>query len=240
MKRVFSLIALILVSVFFSACLSPYDRSLPMTTEEEEGFNSTFNEIKPEEADLLKSYMERMRKSRRGGGPGMLPGTTVKKAIDDQRVWAQAEALRVKEEKAKALKKAMEEEEKQIATQKKQKEMLEILDVEVIKKKSVEAKYANRFSMSLKFRNKGKKDIMSVMGKLQFFDEEKKLLKEIKIPYRDRIKAGKSETSGGDFPFNPGNEQDVKLAETPLEKLTTKWVPMVYQFRDGTRIGVGI
>jgi len=240
MKRAFSLSAVILVSVFFSGCLSPYDRSLPITVEEEEDFNSTFSEIKPDEARLLKDYMARMRKSRRGGGPGMLPGTTVKKAIEDQRVWSEAESLRVKEEKAKALKKAMEEEEKQIAIQKKQKEMLEILDVQVTKKKSVKARYANRFSMSLKFRNKSKKDLVSVMGKLQFFDEEKKLLKEIKIPYRDRIKAGRSETSGGDFPFNPGNEQDVKLAETPLEKLSTKWVPMVYQFRDGTRIGVGI
>ena len=70
-------------------------------------------------------------------------------------------------------------------------------------------------------------------GMQEFRDASGELIRTIRIPLEEVVAAGTTKTWGGDLPFNADKEEDVKMANIPLEELNTTWIPEMYTFSDG-------
>ncbi len=235
------------VSLVFSGCLGPYEAKLPKDPENEgqvSGFLAELSDLPPDEQKDIKDFVVRMREAKRIEGYGYITGTTAREALEKQRKWLKEEEEHKRFNKELDDKIKKEGEAKQLAGDEKRLEMLKICTVTLTKKKFKPSKKkrmsGDRFSMELKFDNKGKKDLVALMGKLEFQDTSGKMLKTIKIPLQEEIKAGKSMKWSGDLPCDKSKEKDVILAKIPLNKLKVNWLPEVYHFKDGTRMGIGI
>lgn len=220
-------------------CFSPYEKKLPDDPQNNQSvseFLQNVGEIQPEEKQTLQSFIARMAEAKKTEGYGYIQGTTVRNAIEKQQKFEIEKAA--EEERARKA-----EEEKNIVLEKKKTEMLAACSVTVTKKnfkegkknkKKPEASVPATFSMELSFENKGEKDLSALAGLMEFRDSSGVLIRTIRIPLDEEIKAGTTKTWAGDLPFDPAKESDVKMANTPLEELSATWVPEVYTFSDGT------
>ena len=226
-------------------CFSPYEKKLPddpQNTQSVSEFLQDVGKIQPEEKQTLQSFIARMAEAKKTEGYGYIRGTTVREALEKQQKFEKEKA----EEEARARK---EEEEKKIASEKKKAEMLAVCSVTVTKKnfkegkenkKKPEASVPATFSMELSFENKGPKDLSALAGLMEFRDSSGVLIRTIRIPLEEEIKAGTTKTWAGDLPFDPAKESDVKMANTPLEQLNVTWIPEVYTFSDGTFLNMSM
>jgi len=242
MKQLLLFVSVIVVAVGLLACGDPYQEKMPSDPADKGALLSLIRYLKSDEQKDLLAYQERIAKQKAMGGEGYPTGMTVRQAIDEQRRWTREEGERLERERAEARRKLEEEERrKKEETEKALKQMLAICSVEMVKKKVVKkgkgAMKFEAFDIDLRFHNKGKKDLSLIIGTIEMRDENGKLLKEMKIPYRKRLRAGQTATFGGKSRYDPSREKDVALANIPLSKLQVKWVPKVYKFEDGTRIG---
>lgn len=242
MKKLLLLVSVL--SVGLLCCGDPYQEKMPADPADKGSLLSLIRYLKDDEQKVLLAYQERIANQKALGGEGYPPGMTVQQALDEQRRWSREEGERMKREREEAIRKLQEEEARKKAEEEKAlKQMLEICTVEMVSKKVTKKKSKGdalsfeAFDIDLRFRNKGKKDLTMVIGTLQMLDENGNMLKEMKIPYRRTLKAGQSATFGGKSRYDPSKEKDVALANIPLSKLKTKWIPKVYKFEDGTRIG---
>ena len=222
-----------------SGCLGPYDTALPDNPEDAAQMSAYLESIKELPADEqkdIKDFISRMRMAKKLEGYGYIIGTKTKEALEKQRTW-------IKENKAAQEKQRKEEEERRLKDEAKKRELLNICNVKLTKKTFKPSKkkklIGDRFSMELKFSNKSDKDLSAIVGKLEFRNSAGMMLKTIKIPLREELKAGKSVKWSGDLPCNKSKEKDAILAKTPLRELDVTWVPEVYHFTDGTRVGMG-
>ncbi len=240
MKKLLLFVSVIAIGL--AACGDPYQEKMPSDPADKGALLSLIRYLESDEQKVLLAYQERIAKQKASGGAGYPAGMTVRQAIDEQRRWAEEEGARLERERAEARRKIEEEERrKQEEAEKALKQMLEICTVEMVKKKVVKKGSGSMtfeaFDIDLRFHNKGKKDLSLIIGTIEMRDESGKLLKEMKIPYRKRLKAGQTATFGGKSRYDPSKEKDVALANIPMSKLQVKWVPSVYKFEDGTRIG---
>ncbi len=226
-------------------CLGPYETKLPENPADGAqvaAFQQAIAELPADEQQDIMDFIQRMRESKAAGGYGYYPMTTAREALEKQRAWLKEKAEKDEAGRKAQAEKMKEDEQKAIEAQKKRKEMLEVCTVALTEKKFIKGnkkkRSRDRISLELEFKNKGKKSLAVIQGKLEFRDKSGKLLKTIKIPFRERIKRKKSVKWSGDIPYNPA--KDEALAKTPLGDLKVTWVPQMYQFTDGSRIGVGI
>jgi len=230
------------IAIGLAACGDPYQEKMPSDPADKGAMLSLIRYLKPDEQKLLLAYQERIAMQKASGGGGYPAGMTVRQAIDEQRRWAKEEGERLERERAEARRKTEEEQRrKKEQADKALKQMLEVCSVEMVKKKVVKkgkgAMSFEAFDIDLRFHNKGNKDLRLIIGSIEIRDEKGKLLKQMKIPYRKRLKAGQTATFGGKSRYDPSKGKDVALANTPLGKLQVKWIPKVYKFEDGTRLG---
>ena len=177
-----------------------------------------------------------MGELKKAGGYSYVPGTRAHEALTKQREWIKEETARRKAEFDRQEKMALEANSKEAADKEMESKLRSICNITLTKKKKV----GNKLSMTLKFENKGDKEIVGIMGKLQFHDKKGELLKEIKIPLQERLKAKKSVTWSGDLPFNKAKEKDAAFAKIAIADLKVNWLPDSYAFADGTKIGKGM
>lgn len=104
------------------------------------------------------------------------------------------------------------------------------------KKKFIKSKADPKFDMTIEFNNRTDKDIVQAEGTLEFYRGEK-LLKQVKVPLREPIEAGKSLEKSGKFQYNESNAGDPVLAKLAIKDVTLKWVPKFYRFADDTTLG---
>jgi len=157
-------------------------------------------------------------------------------ALEKQRTWIKEEEAQKKTESELMEKMAREEKARKAANEEMERKMRSICNITLTKKK----KAGDRLSMTLKFENKGDKEIVALTGKLEFHDTEGKLLKEIKIPLQESLKAKKSVTWSGDLPCNMSKEKDAAFAKISIADLKVNWMPDNYVFADGTKLGKGM
>lgn len=236
-KTVFWALVGILTSMSLG-CFSPYEKKLPDDPQNPDSVNEflqNVGEIQQQEKQTLQDFIARMAEAKRSEGYGYIRGTTVRQALEKQQRYEQEQV-----ELTARLKK--EAEEKQLEYDKKKEEMESVCMVKVTKKtfnkgqenkKNPAASVPATFSMELSFENKSQKDLTSMAGMLEFRDSSGELVRKIRIPLDEEIKAGTTKTWGGDLPFNADKEADVKFANTPMEELTTSWIPEAYAFSDG-------
>ena len=122
-----------------------------------------------------------------------------------------------------------------VEREKRAKELAAVGSAKLTKKKYLKSKADPRFDMTIEFTNHSDKDITSADGMLEFYRGEK-LLKQVNVPIREPIEAGKSIEKSGKFRYNESNPGDPALAKLPLDEVTLKWVPKSYRFADNTTL----
>lgn len=93
-----------------------------------------------------------------------------------------------------------------------------------------------KLELEFEFENVSDKDLTQAQGALQVEDASGTMLKNIKVPFQMDIKAGKTVSKSGKFPYNPKNDADVKLGATKLSELKITWQPQMYVLADGTQL----
>jgi hypothetical protein len=239
MKNILSFVTGAILGCTLLGCVPAEQTALPDNPNDPTQMNEFQNAIKELPANDQKDiidFITRMGEQKKAGGYGYIRGMRAQEALAKQREWIKEETARNKAEFALQEKMALEAAAKKTADKKVESELRGICNISLKKKK----KAGNKLSMTLKFENKGDKEIVGMYGKLQFLDKKDEVLKEIKIPLREKLKAKKSVTWSGDLPFNKAKEKDVAFAKIPIADLKVNWLPDNYTFADGTRIGKGI
>lgn len=219
-----------------SSCKEPYDEQISTDPSVQLEVFKLLQNLPPEEKAEVEQYIARIRAEQRENGVVTAKTLTIRQALEEQAKWHAAEADKQRRAKEAEEQAAKAEEAKKAQALVIQKQMLEVCSVDVTKKKFVDSGAGNHFNMELTFSNKGEKDLVFVKGELQLLDKGGRLLKSVKIPYRKTIKAKKSTSSKGDFPFNANNPGDKTLEKIKLNDLKVKWVPLTYTFSDGSTI----
>jgi hypothetical protein len=239
MRRLFLFAFGVALGCALFACVSPQQVKLPDDPNDPvqlSKFQDAIKELPQDEQKDINDFIARMGEVKKAGGYGYVVGTRAHEALEKQRAWLMEEKAREQSDRELKEKLAREEAAKKAAEAEMERKLKGICDVTLTKKKLA----GERLSMTLRFENKGDKEITAGLGKLEFHDAEGKLLKEIRIPIRESIKAKKSVTWSGDLPCNMVKEQDAALAKIPLAELKVGWIPESYTYADGTKVGKGI
>lgn len=240
-------------------CVGLYDTKLPddpENSEQMEDFLDDIEELPPGETKIVQAFIGRMAEAKKTEGYGYMIGTTVREALEKQKRW-EKDTRELEERRAK------EKEEKRLAEEKKRHDFLSTCEVTVSKKDFVEADTkktkkkkkkkrrrrkkkapevvaVDRLTMELRFANKSEKDLSNLIGVLEFRNSSGELIRKIKIPFEEVIKAGQSVSWSGELPFDGTAEKDVLFAKTPLEELQTTWIPISYVFADGSTLSMDL
>jgi hypothetical protein len=236
MRKILLSGVVIVVALFWNACKEPYEEKVSIDPADQLEVFKSLQNLPENEKSEVEQYIARVRAQQRETGMAIPAPITVRQALDEQAKWRTAEAEKKKRDKEREETAAKAKEEKKAKALVVQKEMLEICSVDVTKKLFLSAGGSGHFNIELTFSNKGNKDLVLVKGELQLYDGSGKLLKGVKIPYGKTIKAGKSSVSKGDFPYSENKPGDKILEKIALKDLKVKWVPLTYQFSDGTSI----
>jgi len=234
MKRIFSFGPIVLFVLCVSSCKEPYDEQISTDPSVQLEVFKVLQNLPEEEKGEVEQYLARIRAEQRESGIVTAKTLTVRQALEEQAKWHAAQAEKARKAKEAEEKAAQEEEAKKAKAVVIQKQMLEICSVAVTEKKFVDSGAGNHFNLELTFSNKSEKDLVFVKGELKLYDKGGRSLKSVKIPYRKSIKAKKSASSKGDFPYNPNNSGDTILAKIKLKDLKVKWIPLTYTFSDGS------
>ena len=93
-----------------------------------------------------------------------------------------------------------------------------------------------KIELTFEFTNKSDKVLTQADGSIAISDSSGRLLKQLKVPFQDEIKPGKSGERRGKFPLDPAKEEDHLLAKTPLKELKVEWLPALYRFEGGSQL----
>jgi hypothetical protein len=219
-----------------SSCKEPYDERISTDPSVQLEVFKLLQNLPEDEKAEVNQYIARIRAEQLEKGVVTAKTLTVRQALEEQAKWRASEAEKATRAKEAEERAAKEEEAKKAKALVIQKQMLEICSVDVTKRNFVDSGAGNHFNMELTFTNKGNKDLVFVKGELKLLDKGGRVLKSVKIPYRKTIKAKKSASSRGDFPYNPNSPGDKTLAKIKLTDLKVNWVPLTYTFSDGSTI----
>jgi len=238
MKANYFFLMVCVLSTWAISCGDPYEAPLPADVNDKIGFYKTISSVAAEDQKLLSEYFTRITEEKLKGGPGIPAGTTVKDALAAQKSFKEEEARKTQQLREAAEKEqAAREAQRKVDLVKAQEEMAATCKAEVVKINVITTAVGRSFDMDIRFKNIGSKELVVVMGTVQFADQSGKILKEIKIPYYKALKPGASAVSGGKIPVLQDREGDVQLTKLPLSKVQVKWVPIWYKFADGTQLG---
>ena len=228
----------VLALVLAAACSNPRDQKVPTdpgTWESNENFTKTIKELPPEDARLLAAWMMRIGVQQALGGQG-LPDRTIQQAIDEQKSFEVEQAAKqAKQERLAAEVKRQREE--AIA------KMNAVLTVALTQLRFYKADWrrdivSDGFEIKFALQNQSKKDLAGVKGAVTLLDMFDDPIKTVNLSVDSAIPAGKVIEWGGTMDFNQFRDEDVKLKNTPLEKIKTVWTPELFLFADGSRLEV--
>ncbi len=232
------IIIIFLIIMQFS-CSDPYKMSVPTdinSLENDGSFKAAVEKLPKDEKELVGAYIVRTGLGKVFGGEGIAPGTTIRKAIDDQRAFM---AQKEKEEAAAAALAARVKAE----TDKKIRNMNEAVTVAVTSFRFNDRDW-NRgiatgyFSISVAFENKTNRAIAGAKGKFKINDIFGTQIGAYSLSYDNGIKPRSTAVWKGQSDYNQFMERDRKLATTSFEKLKFEWEPEIYLFEDGEKWSV--
>lgn len=96
--------------------------------------------------------------------------------------------------------------------------------------------YTDYIALDLELENNSEKDISGVKGDIIFRDMFGDEVITYQMSYDRPIPASETVTSTWQWQFNTYAANEVKLKDTPLEKLTIEWVPDTIVYEDGTTL----
>lgn len=180
------------------------------------------------------AYLMRAKMVEMFGGNGVPPGTTIGQAIDGQTKFeAERAAKRAEEE---ALKKKLDQERKVALEQ-----INKAVTVTLLSKQELPKNYdAGRYSEYQKFvigvLNNSDKAVIGVSGQIEFIDVFDKKVGAVNFGISESIDPGKSAIWSGGRDYNQFIESQQAVWNLEDAKYTTRFVPEMVVFKDGTKI----
>lgn len=186
--------------------------------------------------EKVAAYLIRAKMGEVFGGKGVPPGTTVGQALEAQKNWeAEQVAKRAEEE---ALKKKLEQE-RAAAIQ----HLNHAVTVTLLAKRELPKNYdAGRYSEYQQFRigaqNNTEGIIIGVSGEIKFIDVFDKEVGAASFRISENIAPGKSAVWTGGRDYNQFLDTHRAVWNLGDGKYTTKFVPEMVVFKDGTKLTV--
>ncbi|WP_337054082.1 hypothetical protein [Pseudoxanthomonas sp. USHLN014] len=234
------LIASSALLVAMAACTGAKDTQLPTEVGKMDSIKPQVEKLKPEERDLLAGYVLRhtVAAALRGEKDGIPAGTTLGKAIDEQREFLSNQ--KIEEAKQAALKAEL-----QAKRDAAIKQMRDAVTVTLVDKK-IEPEYGfsgmlmdENLEIRIGYHNNTAKDIAGVKGMLTVNDLFGDKLSAFAISNDDTIPAGGSIEWQGtrSVKYAGGSDnKDRKLAALDDSKYTVVWEPSQIVFADGAKL----
>ena len=229
---------LCLAAAAVTACRNPRAVVLPNNVEDiKSGAVATaIKQLSAEDQGLLAAYMLRTTMGTAFGGAPMPSGTTIGQAIDAQKAWvaqqkqeeAQQAALAAKAKRERAAAFARLRDAVTVALVHKGFQPADIED----------GQFQAKIAITLAFQNKTAKPVLGIKGTAIFSDIFGDVIQRLNVAYDHTIPAGASQTWDGAADYNEFDSDDVKLRQTPMEKLHFTFEPSMVLFADGTKLAL--
>ena len=189
-----------------------------------------------EDKKKIAAYLMRAKMGEVFGGKGIPPGTTIGTALEEQGKWeAEQEAKKAAEE---ALKKKLEQERADAI-----KKLSSAVTVTLLAKKELPKNYElGQYSEYQQFRigvqNNTDKQIVGVSGEIKFIDVFDKEVGAVNFRISENIDPTKSATWVGGRDYNQFIEAHRAVWNLEQGKYTTKFIPEMVVFKDGSKLVV--
>lgn len=188
------------------------------------------------EREKVATYLMRAKMGEVFGGKGVPPGTTIGQALDGQKKFEAEQAAKRAEEDA--LKKKLDQE-RTAATE----QLNKAVTVTLLAKQELPKNYdAGRYSEYQQFRigvqNNSDRAVMGVSGEIKFIDVFDKEVGGVNFRISENIEQGKSATWTGGRDYNQFLEAHRAVWSLENGKYTTRFLPEMVVFKDGTKLTV--
>lgn len=240
--------ALALSVLVLSACTKPADVVIPSDTAAwDKELAPVIKKLGADDQKLLQGYLMRVKLSESlsatlgKGFDGISLGTTVGKAIEEQRQWVQEQALKAAQEKERAAQeKALKERLAQEARAARA-ALNDAVAVVLVSKQQVPAEpRAGRFSAQQRFSigvtNRSTKTISGVSGTLRFVDRFDVEVGAVSFRMNEEIRPGFDATWDGVRDYNQFIREHKAVWNLSDGEYTTRFEPDVILFADGSRL----
>ena len=229
--------ALLVVVAALCGCSKPTDAVIPsdMATWDKE-LAPELKKLPDTDREKVAVYLMRAKMGEVFGGKGVPPGTTIGQALDGQKKFEAEQAAKRAEEEA--LKKKLDQERAAAMEQLNKAVTVTLLTKRELPKNYDAGRYSEFQQFSIGVQNNSDKAVMGVSGEIKFIDVFDKEVGTVNFRISENIEPGKSATWTGGRDYN--QFMDAHRAVWNLEngKYTTKFLPEMVVFKDGTKLTV--
>lgn len=232
------ILAAFLLCLSLAACGDPMDKPLTVETLTELNENDVLTE---EQKTDLAAYMMRssfataMAATRAGEEVDETaldqPNVTVGEALERQRQFREEEEARVAAERERA-------EAERAAREAELERLRGIVRVTAVSKSKREARFSTYSRFEYLYENTSDQDITGFKGMLVVNDMFGDHIKNLIIKHDERIAAGGRTTYTASYDINEFISDNVKLLNTPLDKMQIEWQPEMIVFADGETVQI--
>lgn len=229
--------AALAATALLCACSKPTDTIIPsdMSSWDKE-LAPQLQKLSDADREKVGAFLMRAKFGEAFGGKGLPPGTTIGQALEQQKKWESEQAAKRAEEEA--LKKKLEQERATTLQQ-----LNKAVTVTLLAKRELPKNFeANRYSEYQEFRigvqNNSDKPVAGVSGEIKFIDVFDKEVGAVNFRISENIEPGKSATWVGGRDYNQFIDAHRAVWNLEEGKYTTKFVPDMVVFQDGTKLTV--
>ena len=225
-------------------CKNPKDTLIPQDFSKIEAIKPAIEKLTKEEQELVGNYIVSKTVAAKIQGaftgvpaPGIPAGTTIGKAIEEQR--ARQEEQKKEEAREVALKEKLRAEKEQAL-----KDMRAVITVTVVSKEIQEERgpggivLDENLFVTFGYRNNSPKTITGVKGYISIKDQFGDEISGFLVSNDETIPAGESRTWTGkrSVKYAVSHNQDAKFARIEDEKYKVEWKPTMVVFADGATL----
>jgi hypothetical protein len=214
------------------ACSDPKETVIPTDIGTwDKALKPSIEKLNDDEKKMFLGFTMRAKMGEVLGGKGIESGTTVGKAIDQQKKWiAEREAKEVEEKALKA---------KLMADQVVLKKQIDdLITVAVLELRLEKESYREKQFIKLGLQNKGTRDIRGISGSMKFIDIFDKEVGTVNFKYTDGLKAGSTGSWTGTRDYNQFLEEHKAVARLEEGKYKAVFEPEMIVFEDGTKLAL--
>jgi hypothetical protein len=232
-----------IVTLTLMGCTNPMDVRIPIGADgkmtDTEDFKKIVEKLPQADKEVLVGYLLRSAMVAAMTNTPMT-AVTIGEAIAAQKRFVAEQKAKAEVEVAEQAKQAAEAKAMRDAAEAKIKRIKEMMSAYLLSKEYVKADYMtgqvqDSIRFSIAFKNNTEKKIAGVKGKFEFFNSLGDRISGLSITIESNIEPiGGAVTWNGSMNYNPFMPDNVQLANAPLDKLQTDWVPSMIMFADGT------
>lgn len=213
MKKLFIIYTVLIAA----SCTNPLDKKYNSKTFIEDAKEIDTTDSKIIVATVFRSAIEKKE----------IEGLTYRELLNQGKIY-KAEQERIAAEEMALAEKAATEEAQRIA------KLKDALTVTVFAKGFDEGRIRSYISYKFVFQNKTPQDIRAFTGQISFTDLFDKEIKRFNITYDQTIKRRATVNWEAQTDYNEFKDEDVRLANKPLENLKVVWYPEKILFGGGS------